>query len=587
MLLSALARSLGSRQSQADEDDTGPLLGTASSSSWGISGFTTRRYGHLVDSILNRSVPMVGDYAYASVLDGTVAAKIAAGAWYEAWPDIEAQLTAKLRLKLGVAEPPEVEWYRTLRLRGWATRFPRVWPRRSLCPQPLQYLRARFRYACYPADEAAKYGTLLLLLNITTTFQLCNLITFATFLAIDKSDEYQLVSYILANKGYHFFGYGILALGADAHQFWRCVLKDAGKDHPCAAGAPGRDPSYMTELIFETIRVATVWLAFWLLRHSKGGSEQVLALECHRLAIPPDSPRARGLLAALACAEPQEEGSSAALSATAEAAAAAKAAAYRLRLAKIAESQPTASIPGGQSSSYAAATAVVLPPAPVNVAHATAAATAASAAAATTADHVSFHPSARARVEAHRRRGGSLRHLLWYDLGCWLFCYSFALFQLWLTARATRCKGGLDEFLNVDGDESNVDCSLFQWNVIDGSWIGKLTPWLRDWRFMMTVDFAQTAYSLLMFPFALLNLRPLKRYLTLAKPTGYDKAGELCAELTAVEKEQRFAEMERALAEERAAVLVQARFRGAVARFRQNAAARSRRRQGRRSFMMR
>ena len=83
----------------------------------------------------------------------------------------------------------------------------------------------------------------------------------------------------------------------------------------------------------------------------------------------------------------------------------------------------------------------------------------------------------------------------------------------------------------------------------------------------MTLDFSETTYSLLAFPFFLLCLRPLRKYLIGSKPTGYDRRGVLCAELDFAEKVKRRQGMQQEEAEEhRAATTLQARIRGAQAR---------------------
>ena len=118
-----------------------------------------------------------------------------------------------MRLKLGVPESPEAQFVRSLRLRNWATGYP------SLCgasgwPQPITALRARLRHALNPADQHQNtaVGYTLMVLNLSAVFQLCNWTMYLRFAVIDKTDENQLVSYILANKAYHFMVYGAIQL---------------------------------------------------------------------------------------------------------------------------------------------------------------------------------------------------------------------------------------------------------------------------------------------------------------------------------------------------------------------------------------
>ena len=82
----------------------------------------------------------------------------------------------------------------------------------------------------------------------------------------------------------------------------------------------------------------------------------------------------------------------------------------------------------------------------------------------------------------------------------------------------------------------------------------------------MTLDFSETTYSLLAFPFFLLCARPLRKYLIGSKPTGYDRRGILCAELDFGQKEERIQVKAEEEAEVEAATVIQARIRGLAAR---------------------
>ena len=70
---------------------------------------------------------------------------------------------------------------------------------------------------------------------------------------------------------------------------------------------------------------------------------------------------------------------------------------------------------------------------------------------------------------------------------------------------------------------------------------GAHPPLLHDWRFWVTVDFVQTAYSLMLLPFVLISLRPIKRYLVRARTTGYDMGGHTCLALDWQQIEQKTA----------------------------------------------
>lgn len=150
-----------------------------------------------------------------------------------------------------------------------------------------------------------------------------------------------------------------------------------------------------------------------------------------------------------------------------------------------------------------------------------------------------------------------LRHLLCYDVAAFVLVYAAGLAHLAYVLLTTDC--------------TRLDCAGFDWHEVNhhrhrigGDTPPPPRPPLRDdWRFWMTLDFCSTAYALLLLPYVVLNLSALKRYLTRAKATGYDRCGRLCVELTASEKMQKAAR----LAEEAdAAAAIQARVRGRAAR---------------------
>ena len=211
---------------------------------WSFRGFTARRYATLVESMLQRTTPAVGEYMFSYIAEpGSAAASedsaVAIG-WRATWIDIEADLNAKLRRKLGVAENPVGTRINALRLRHWPTAYPLLWPSRGK-PQPLRWLRARILHSCFPADQepSSQATAVLVLLNCSAAFQLCNWATLARLALIDRVDEYQLVSFLVTNKAYHFLVYGLIQLAQNAAAYFNCVMLDAGTRHPCSDTAPG------------------------------------------------------------------------------------------------------------------------------------------------------------------------------------------------------------------------------------------------------------------------------------------------------------------------------------------------------------
>ena len=72
-----------------------------------------------------------------------------------------------------------------------------------------------------------------------------------------------------------------------------------------------------------------------------------------------------------------------------------------------------------------------------------------------------------------------------------MLCYSLGFVNAMIKLRRTDC--------------SVVDCTLFQ-HYDEKHYIPSWSPlFLQDWRFWMTLDFAQTTYSLLLLPYVLLS----------------------------------------------------------------------------------
>ena len=134
-----------------------------------------------------------------------------------------------------------------------------------------------------------------------------------------------------------------------------------------------------------------------------------------------------------------------------------------------------------------------------------------------------------------------------------------------------------------DVDCAQVDCSIFydweegsslqRWpHEVAARWLqahglGHLVRgWLYDQRFWAYMDFAQTCYSLMLFPYVLLGLPPCKAFLTHARRTGYDKAGRLCWALSNQQMLERSSMLHSFAVQDRAATRMQAFSRGAAAR---------------------
>jgi len=342
-------------------------------------------------------------------------------------------------VKLGIVDKDE-ETLRALRLRHWvSSRAPLCesddggGSLRRLCStcstvRLRTFLRAQLMHRCFPAEEmpapAIRYTVIAV--NLIVVFQLCNWALLLRFALMDHSDEYQLVSFIVASKSYHFVVYGLVQLAQDIAMYFNCVLKDVGNHHPCSMTAPGKETGYWFDFLMECIRLLCVWYAFHRLAKAKGGAQQAYELERERLGV--------------------QEGS------------------------RTAEQLRRLLVPNEQSGN---------------------------------------------------ERGSVMRYLLIYDILVYSGCLAFGLINLAI------------HMITLDCSEQGVDCRAFlKPNELFGLVGDSL---LSDWRLWMTLDFTQTCYSLLLFPFALLSLQPFMKYFTHARPTGFDRAGRLCLSLNSLE----------------------------------------------------
>ena len=190
--------------------------------------------------------------------------------------------------------------YRELRAMFWAQEFPSVggWTT----------LRARLLYAIYPADRnfflsmRDPFAVSLLLLRLCPWYGMSVIVFVAKFFLIDRTDEFQLVNYILGFKGFQFISSGILVGTMLAYQMAACVLLERGggsggggggggsgwpqpTESACLATAPGQSREFSFEILLEPVRIAFVYYAIWLLLsgRAKGGEGELRALEDARL----------------------------------------------------------------------------------------------------------------------------------------------------------------------------------------------------------------------------------------------------------------------------------------------------------------
>ena len=158
----------------------------------------------------------------------------------------------------------------------------------------LSGLRAKLLYALYPADgnffstvNGDPLCLFLYALRLVPLYGISILVFLLTFFLIDRTDEFQLVNYILKFKAFQFITYGLcagIALGLAAAQ---CVLGEyGGAASLCFTDAlPGQSFAYHLTIALEPLRIALVYAAFLLLYlgQAYGGRPEILALEDRRL----------------------------------------------------------------------------------------------------------------------------------------------------------------------------------------------------------------------------------------------------------------------------------------------------------------
>ena len=86
------------RWSGEPTEPAGPLLEDDDSASWwSIRGFTARKYTEIVERVLAKATPAIGEYLFSYLSEDPDPESAVVLNWQETWPDIEADLKAKLR----------------------------------------------------------------------------------------------------------------------------------------------------------------------------------------------------------------------------------------------------------------------------------------------------------------------------------------------------------------------------------------------------------------------------------------------------------------------------------------------------------
>lgn len=198
------------------------------------------------------------------------------------WDDVERELCEGIMLKYGVADNE----YKQTSLSFWVDSRPTFWPKGEPYPWVWRWARARFLHATQPADTTL-YQNLReagpLILTVISLYPPTSVPLFlVTLIFINKTDEFQLVNFILKFKGAQF-------LSAGMKLFFSCFKnvavngEELGITHlppgMCVIDAPG--PSKWHLLIMEPIRLVLLYFAAYLLykKGGYGGVNEIKALE--------------------------------------------------------------------------------------------------------------------------------------------------------------------------------------------------------------------------------------------------------------------------------------------------------------------
>eukprot|EP00927_Polykrikos_kofoidii_P016836 TRINITY_DN17637_c0_g2_i1.p1 TRINITY_DN17637_c0_g2~~TRINITY_DN17637_c0_g2_i1.p1 ORF type:complete len:648 (-),score=95.69 TRINITY_DN17637_c0_g2_i1:115-2058(-) len=149
-------------------------------------------------------------------------------------------------------------------------------------------LLAFLRYHLFPNDKSF-WGTLRdpwwLLYNALSILPHAAVVpaTFVfQFLVIDKSDEFQLVDFILRLKGLQFFSQGIMRCAIGYYLYFMCVTAPGDeREHICEHHGPGLMGSYPTVIAAWLIQLLLMWTAYFFLRCSDKKGRKLLHSDIH------------------------------------------------------------------------------------------------------------------------------------------------------------------------------------------------------------------------------------------------------------------------------------------------------------------
>eukprot|EP00928_Gymnodinium_smaydae_P026047 TRINITY_DN20558_c0_g3_i1.p1 TRINITY_DN20558_c0_g3~~TRINITY_DN20558_c0_g3_i1.p1 ORF type:complete len:1320 (-),score=271.03 TRINITY_DN20558_c0_g3_i1:245-4204(-) len=140
--------------------------------------------------------------------------------------------------------------------------------------QSVDCVRAYWRYRLFPNDktfwQCARdpfYVTFMLV-------SLCPGLTYLSFLilffVVDKTDEYQLIAFMMQFKGTQFISQGLIAMLLGYFTYFSCLtvelLKDAQWDgttyHACEVSGPGMNATFWVNIGGMLLQIVLVWVSF-------------------------------------------------------------------------------------------------------------------------------------------------------------------------------------------------------------------------------------------------------------------------------------------------------------------------------------
>eukprot|EP01017_Pseudomicrothorax_dubius_P008976 TRINITY_DN12990_c0_g1_i1.p1 TRINITY_DN12990_c0_g1~~TRINITY_DN12990_c0_g1_i1.p1 ORF type:complete len:524 (-),score=100.14 TRINITY_DN12990_c0_g1_i1:34-1605(-) len=228
-----------------------------------INAWIRKKIEMMILNLLKRAHPVIKDALKDPGMYGFVE-EIIDDLVDEIWPDIEEEVLYRLRLATDqpIVEVPTKEYSCLI-----------------LCPW--YCFRNWVMYYSYPIDLNIYQQTrtfswwIILLLSLIPVYGGQTYFFCLLFLMIDKSDEYQLVQFILSFKRLQFFTNGLLNGMIGYIQYYVCStnikynalnIAEYGK---CMIEGPGSQINYFLDVIAEILKIALVWLCFLMLPYSK------------------------------------------------------------------------------------------------------------------------------------------------------------------------------------------------------------------------------------------------------------------------------------------------------------------------------